>query len=840
MRFVMNSLAGYFGNVPNQLRKIKLVVWLVTIAITVGLILNMGKLKFDATIEGWFDKDDPTLVAFDDYHAQFGGEDGLYIVYKPKDGDVFSTKSLQVVQGICNELLNYKDKLKEGETSALDHIVKVNSLTTNNVLTVEGDMLLSKPLVGENIPTSKEGLEKIREAAKNQENFPLLYFSDDMKYGGIWVETNFGAIPWDEDELAIEDVEMEEFSMEENSNVEDDKPRFKPTDMADYAKLNNAVKEIINKSEYADHLEYYPVGNTAAVEYDTKIMEEMGMLYLAAIGIMIILLWFLFRSPSAVLWALIIVALSTIWTIGITALLGFTVTAFLMLTLFLVLTVGMADAVHIMSGYLLCRNEGKDHKTAVETSFRKAGIACLLTSVTTIVGLLALTFSDIVPVKIFAFMSAAGVAIAFILTIYLLPVMLELWSPVSKSEKKANKKPGFVGNLSANLVKFIQSKLEAIVPAVEKRPVAFIVPFIVVFILCIYGSFQVKVDTDLLSQYPDDSKFVENVSVVDNFMSGAYRMVVYLDLGKDNALHDPMVLNAIEDLQNKFKTKYGKYVVTTSSIANVVKDSYRKLNEGDEDKYIIPQNEKELSQTLFLFNNANPSDRKRLVDDYYRKANISISLHNAGSYEYNKVFEDMQTDIHNVVDKIKQKYPDAKVSITGIFALMMKVSDYLTVASLKTFATALVVITMILLLVFGSLRAGVISIIPNLSPPILVFGLLGLFGIPLDFNTMMLAPIIIGITVDDTIHFLSHYRHLVQVDGDIKSALIHTLKESGQGIVFTSLILGLGFGIMSVASASGTHNMGKFGAIAIFSGLINDLFLLPALILVFKLRFKKK
>lgn len=837
MKKIMNSISQYFGNVPDQVRKRKLFVWLIFLAFTVLCVIGLGSTKFDMTIEGWFQQDDPTLIAFNELHAQFGSEDGLFLVYKPKDGDVFSAKSLEAVKGIRNELLD-KSKLKEGEVSPLDHIVKINSLINAMVLTVRGDVLFSKQLVGKTVPSSQEELDKIRKTAESQKSFPLQYFSKDMKYGGIYVKTDFGAIPWESDEQS-EDIVMSDMAFE-GDEIETEAIRFKPTDMADYAILWEAVKTIINKPKYANHLEYYAVGNTPGSEADANMVDEMANLYLAALLIMIILLWLLFRSASAVVWPLLIVILSTIWTIGITGLLGFTITAFIILTVFLILTIGMADAVHILSGYLFFRNEGQDHISAIRSAFRKAGTACLLTSLTTMIGLSALLFSNIVPVKIFAFMSVMGVASAFFLTIYFLPVLLELWSPVAKVEKAQKKSLGLIGRIFPNFALILQNALDKVVPAVEKRPISYIVPFFVIFAICFYGAFKVRIDTDILDQYPTDSNFTQSVEIIDKKMSGSGSMVIYLDLGKEFAMQDPLVMNAIDDLQKKFEKKYSKYVVMTSSIVDVVKDASQKLNEGREDMYIIPADEKVLSQTLFMFNNANPEDRRGLVDDNYRKSAITISLRNAGSYEYNLVFDQMQKDIYETVDTIKQKYPKARVSITGIFALAMKAADYLTVTALTSFGIALIVISIVLLLVYGSFKAGFISLIPNLIPSLLTFGLLGLFDIPLDFYTMMLAPIIIGISVDDTIHFLTHYRIQVSIDGDIKKALIHTLKEAGQGIVFTSLILGLGFGIMALGSSAAMSNMGRFGALAVFAGLLNDLFLLPALIMVFKLTFQKE
>jgi predicted RND superfamily exporter protein len=121
----------------------------------------------------------------------------------------------------------------------------------------------------------------------------------------------------------------------------------------------------------------------------------------------------------------------------------------------------------------------------------------------------------------------------------------------------------------------------------------------------------------------------------------------------------------------------------------------------------------------------------------------------------------------------------------------------------------------------------------------LAFGILGWFDIALDFSTMMIAPVIIGIAVDDTVHFITRYRAEVLRGGDITEALQTTITQTGQAIVYTTLVLGLGFGMLAFSSAAGTANVGILGASAIFAGLLNDLFFLPAMILLFKLKFEK-
>ncbi|MBX3711505.1 MAG: MMPL family transporter [Lysobacter sp.] len=843
MKRLMDGMARYFEQVPDRMRRRKVVAWLFFLAATVFLAMGIGRARFDASIEGWFDQDDPMIVAFDWFHHEFGSDDHLYIAYKPKDGDVFSEQSLKTLLALHQEIEAKVAALQPGDGSALKHVVKVSSLINAPVLRAEEDVLISRKLVGDRVPDTAEGREALRSLAQTQDAFPLLYFSKDFKHGGLLIETNFGAIPIDEagvDDAVAVDIDAGGIDLSAPEapvpGGEQARPKFKPTDLAEYLTLMEAVKAIIHKPEYAAHFEYYPVGAIAAAEFNLEMISEMGMLNVAALLIIMLLLWMLFRSLSAVFWPIVIVILSCVWMVGITAWLGLPITAFVMIAVMLTLAIGVADTVHVLSEYMSARNAGREHPDAMRHAFRHVAVACLLTSVTNIAAMLALSITPVVPIKVFAFMCALGVALPFLFTAYMLPLMLDLWAP----KKAADFDRTLAGRVLPDVSALLSRMLRHVLPIVERRPSAFIAAFMAVFVVCIYGASQTRIDTDPVGSFAEDSLMKRSVRLVDANMMGAQSMEVYLDLGVENAFHDPAVLHAVEKLQERIETRYDTLVVRTSSIVDTVKNSYRTLNQGRPEMYVIPESSGAVSQTLFLFNQSNPEDRRTLVSDNYDKARISVRMYNAGSYVYARSWEQMGADIEATVAEIRKTYPQAQVSITGALALMMQGADYLTRSQVTNFALALVLISGILLLMFGTLKAGAVALIPNLIPAILAYGLLGLLDIPLDITTMMIAPIIIGIAVDDTVHFLTRYRSEVSAHGDIRRALRTTIDDTGQAVVFTTLVLGLGFGIMGFASDGSVSNLGIFGSLALLMGLLNDLFLLPAMILLFKLDFRKE
>lgn len=843
MKKLLSNLGNSFEHLPARLRQRKILVWILFILFAGVIAAGLPKNKMDMTLDSWFSKDDPTKLALNHFKSLFGSDDIVYLVYKPKDGDLFSQKSLEAVYGIREEILNYRQKLSEGETSELAHVTRVDTLTSAKILKAEEGALVSRSFIGKNFPKNESEKTILKEEALKQKSFPLFYFSEGFEYGAIVIQTDLGTdriadtgeeVGFDTDtEFETDELEMEPVGL---SETEEEVIEYRPTEMAEYVAFMDAVDEIILKPEYTAQLEYYPVGNPPMMKFFMQQINEMGPVFLAMILAIVLLLWFLFRSLSAVVWSTSIVIISCVLTMGVSGWMGSTLTNMISLTILLILAVGVADAVHIISGYLFFRNKNLNHTEALRSAYGKAALPCLLTTVTTMIGMLTLTFSSIGHIRTFGYMSAMGVMFAFVLTIVVLPLMLDLWAPVRKSmsaQKQKSKKSLFRFKPS----ELAQKALAKTLPIVEKSPLLVIGVFLVIFLSCIYGATQVKIDSNMVEAAKPGTELRINYEIVDTHMAGTQSMEIYIDGGSTDSLLNPELLKTIDLLQTKIELKYNNLVARTHSLANVVKDAYQVLNEGQERFYVIPDDRTVLTQTLFMFNNANPEDRRRLVSDNYQKTHISVSLYNAGSYEYTDFFNEVQNDIDLAFAGLKSQNSELNVSVTGSLALIMRLADYIGWSQIKSLGGVILIISVIMVFIFGSVRVGFMSIIPNLIPATFTFGSIGLLGLALDSDTIIVAPVIIGIAVDDTIHFITHYRDEVLKSGDINKAIANTIQEVGQAILFTTLILGLGFFMMTFSTNTSFIKVGAFGSMAIFIALLCDLFLLPALILVFKPKF---
>jgi len=422
--------------------------------------------------------------------------------------------------------------------------------------------------------------------------------------------------------------------------------------------------------------------------------------------------------------------------------------------------------------------------------------------------------------------------LAFLLKAKLLGFLCFIANPIIRGAKKI----GLVWLLSAE---WLQPLLDRIPAFVERFRYAIAAIFIGLFIVCLYGATQVKIDSNLVELYSDDVPIGQAYDIVDENMMGTGNMVIVVDTARSDGIMDPAVLGSMDRLQNKIEKSYSDYIIRTNSLADLVKDTHA-IMQSSENYRTIPDSQIAVSQLLYLFNSSNPEERRALVSDDFSKSHISVQLRNAGSNEYKEFFKEIQQDINSEFNGLSESYPELKVQITGSFALMMRLADDISRNQFKSLAIAAVVISLLLMVTLGSLQAGVMSIVPNLIPATLAFGLMGLLEVPLDTDTLMIAPLIIGIAVDDTIHFISHYRMSLAQNHNMRIALVETIKEVGQAVTFTTLILGCGFLMLTFSDYLGLAKIGGFGSLAIFVALLCDLLFFPALIMIFKPKFGQK
>ena len=854
------------------------------------------RTTLDMTMDSFLDGTDPAAIALDEFREQFGSDESIFLVYRAKDGDVFSRESMEAAQQLTDDLRNWQslDRTQYPEAvngieldwEQLNHIRRVQSISNLRYQESVGDSLLSSRLVPSSLPEENEELGLIRGNALSQDDFLLAFYSENTEYGAILIQTDFGTNPVEGFVSAVDaaDVSLDDsfgafgddetFDLEFNDDIEAQKIEFEAVDMLGYTSFQVMSKAIYEK--YETQFEFFPVGTPPLMEFMLGMLDEMQVLGMILVLIFILLLWILFRSFSAVIWPLVTILLSIAWAWGIPAWAGIVLTSMISLTIMLIFAVGIADCVHVMSAYFTFRREGEEHYIALSHAYSKTGLAILVTTITTMCGVMALTTSDLAMIQVFGWTSAAGVFLAFFFTIVLLPILLDLWHPgdpdadASFADRlgkrwhslKKNTKLSIaaiyfatvfallglaVGSyialvtiLTYVVVNWQKAILEAVPGIVERYPYLIMTAFAGIFVACLYGMSQIRIDSNMAELTREDSILQRAYKVVDENMAGSQSMEIVINTNAIDGMMNPRLLQAVDELQTRIEARYPNEVSRTNSLANIVKETNKVMNDNDPAFDRIPDSELMVSQLLYLFNSSNPEDRRSLVSDDYSKSHISISAYNAGSYQYQAFFTEMEEEIADTFAGLESEIPELQVTVTGGMAIMMRMADDLARSQYTSLLLALGIISVIMIVTLGSFQGGLLAMIPNMIPAVLSFGLMGLFGLPLDADTLLIAPIIIGIAVDDTIHFMTHYRIDLARTGSISKALISTIRDVGQAVMFTTMILALSFALLSFSGHLGMAKMGFFGAIAIFFALLCDLFLIPAMIIVFKPTFGVK
>ena len=675
---ILSSLSIWFSGIPNGLRPYRWWVLLAAFAITVFMAMGLSRFAMDVTMDSWFQEDDPVLQSLDEFRAQFGSDDGLYIVYEAKDGDVFSEASLRLVDQLTQRLKNWQDLdaatlealgITTDEIAFLSHIKRVQSLTNVRIQVNEGDSLTSPRLVQNFAMTSAER-DQLKQTAMQQNNLPLTMFSKNFRFGAVMITTDFGAMPIEEDLVGTStdflqadelDSFDDDFSGELDLSAEVTEVRFQDMDSTLYLGFMTPVAALYNTPEMLAQFNFYPIGGAAMVDLAMDTMKTAGLLSLGTVLVIIVLLWRLFHSVSAVLWPLVAIGLSAMYVVGGVSWLGIATSQLISLTVMLIVAVGVADCVHVMSSYQYFLRKGLGHQEALTQAYGQTGLPILLTTITTMAGMSALAATGMTQFVIFGLTSAAGVLMAFIYTVVLLPVLLDLWHPRIKVKKGETQEEA--------------AKRHWLQPILDKTPyfvqrhrhlVNFV--FIGTFVVCLYGATQVKIDSNFAELYREGTTLRTAYQVVDANMSGTGVVEVMVDMGASDALYDPAVLQTMADLQVHVEKTYSRFVVTSNSLADVVMETHAVMQDGSDAYRTIPDSSITVSQLLYLFNSANPEERRALVNDDYSASHINFTLLNAGSSDYTELYEQLKVDIEQAFAPLQAQYPDMDVHPTGTLA----------------------------------------------------------------------------------------------------------------------------------------------------------------------------
>ncbi len=575
------------------------------------------------------------------------------------------------------------------------------------------------------------------------------------------------------------------------------------------------VREILVRSQYAS-LEHYTVG-IPIINYDIQAVsvKETGLFMLICIVLEMLILFWTTHKIRGVIAPIIVVILGVFWTMGVIGILGWTLNMLVIIIPTLLIAVGIGDSMHVIAEFQDQQQRGLGRKEAITTTLTIVGIPCLLTTLTTAAAFLSFLATAIKPIREMGVYAAVGVIMALVLSLVLVPVFFSFGK-----EKAAPQNP------STNRNDLFDRILGWIALINIKHPRAIFGIFLVLTLLSAGGYLLVEVESNTIKMFSKDLPVRRAFDYVDSHMGGSMSVEIMVDTGKKDGVKDPAFLRQLDSLQD-YINKH-PLSMKTMSVLDLLKKMNQALHENRPEHYTLPETKEQASEYMFLYETSGGGELDKQVSFNYDIARLTARTKSLSTKDIKIFVSDISGFAKEHLD------PSIKIDYTGMIPMVNAMSDLITSGQIKSFGCAFIAISLMMIIVLRSFKLGLISMIPNLFPVLIAIGFMGYAGIYLSMAVVTFAAIIIGIAVDDTIHFFVRYRREFNRTGTYEGALKHTLLTVGRPITFTTITLVAGFSVFALSDISNIGDFGLMAGFAIMWALLSDFFLAPAMMFLFK------
>jgi len=521
--------------------------------------------------------------------------------------------------------------------------------------------------------------------------------------------------------------------------------------------------------------------------------------------------WLVFRNTRLTLLAVANISMCTGATMGAFPLLGITLNNITTIVPPLIMAMALSDVVHIFAHLdrdALARAQSP--AAALHAILHRIIAPSFLCSLTTAVGFISLAVSDIPPIKDFAYTASLGMVFEFLFSFLFLPPLL------------LRCRPERIFTHEGTGTAFTRP-LQALSGFVQRRPAAISAAAALLIGISIWQASAIKVETNLLEFFKATTPLRQELTFVESRLSGVGSLDISLKAAAPDAFRDPANLLVIERIQAHAEALAG--VDRTMSFVDFLKDMNQAFHNEDSAFHVLPDSRELVSQYLLLYDS---DDIEDFITAQYDHARILVRISEHSSAGQAAIIEDLRSFIA-ALDAV-----GLEIRITGRAVQDVNTIDALVWGQVQSLALAAAVIFLIMFLALRSFATGALSIIPNIFPIALNFGIMGALDIPLNTATALISVVALGIAVDDTIHFLTEYNRKRTRNQPVRDALAEVTTEKGVALSATSIILTIGFGVLIFSNFTPTMNFGGLSAVIMITAWVGDLIVLPATILLFQ------
>lgn len=766
-----------------------------SILILVALLAShLPELKIETSTESYLHPNDPTMLAYNEFKHQFG-RDELIVIGIDEPSTVFSKAFLTKLK-----------KFHEALEQEVPHVEEVLSMVNVRNIRGEQDSLIVEDLF-RSWPEDEKHAEAFKESVLSNERYVNNLISEDGRVSAIVIKSDVYS-------GSNNGVNTSGADLLNGFNAEKAEPVNEPvflTDAENHA-LVESIQKVCMRFEAPDfHL--YVSGSPVVIDsLRRSLISDANRFVKIALLMIAGCLFLMFRRVSGVLLPLVIVTCALVSTLSLMPILNVSFTVPCNILPSFILVVGLADSVHILSIFYRFHEKTGDRKLAVRKALGHSGIAVVLTSLTTAAGLASLITAEVAPIAHLGVFSSIGVMLALIFSVGLLPALLSI-VPMTKKYSIKRGTRYFGDRFFVKLSDFSVEHNKGIT-----------LWALVITAVSVTGLFRLSFSHNPMVWLPETMPIRTDTEKIDQELKGTVVLEVIIDTGRANGLHDPNILNTMDALADEFKTfRRGEiFVGKVSSIADILKEIHQALNENRAEYYAIPQSRKVISQEFLLFENSGSDVLSEFVDRQFSRARLTMKVPWGDAIEYMPV-------LRSIEDRFKEAFAGtARITATGMMSLLVRVFYAAMHSAARSYLIAFGVISLMMILLMGNLRLGLLSMIPNLLPIVLSLGFIGWLDFPLDMFTMLIGNIAIGLAVDDTVHFMHNFRRYFALTKDVREATRRTFLAVGRPMVVTSIVLSAGFFIYMFATMKNLFYFGLITGITIITALLADLLVAPA------------
>jgi uncharacterized protein len=546
-----------------------------------------------------------------------------------------------------------------------------------------------------------------------------------------------------------------------------------------------------------------------------KLENELKLFIILALLISAAFLYFFFRSSKAVIFPMLIVIISVIWALGFMAIFGYKITMLTSIIPPLVIVIAVENCIFILNKYHYEYAHHGNQAKALARVIKRIGVANLLTNAATATGFAAFTITRNQLLFEFGLIAAINIMAIYVLSLTLVPIFFSFLPPP---------KPKYTKHIEASLAK---SLIDRVVIWVQQRRKVIYWTMVGCIVIGVIGASRLKTSGTIVDDISKKDLIYQDMTFFEKHFKGIMPLEITVDTKKKKGVMNLSTLRKIDRLQDSLKLY--KELSKPLSIVEVIKSGKQAFYGGDSQFYSLPDNNELAFMADYIpsFKSKKRSLIDNFIDTNFRITRISVQMANVGTKTIDSIKQTIRPKIDSIFNPAK-----FNVVITGTSVVFLKGTNFLIRNLWESIALAIVVIALLLASLFSSWRMILISLLPNLIPQLMTGALMGFTGIPIKPSTILIFSIALGISVDNSIQYLSRYRlHLKMSGHSIPESVIAALKETGYSMIYTSTVLFFGFAIFILSTFGGTQALGFLISFTLLvAGLLNML-VLPSMLL---------